>query len=305
MHVSKAAGIALVILGAAAAAVVLAPGVDARQAAGGPRLGVSIRDVMPEDVAKLKLSGQAGVVVEDVTKDSAAAKAGLKAGDAIVQFDGENVRSARQLTRLVTESAVGRAIRIGIVRDGKRTDVEATLTEAGSSSAKELSGVVINRDEIKREVERGLAEAQPMIRQFRLERRPNIQGYWSPGPPNGMPEPAMPFMYSLTSRGRLGVTIQELTPDLAAYFGVKEGVLVSSVSADTPAAKAGIKAGDVITAVDDKAIKDGAALVSQLSAKEGDVTIAITRDRKAMSVKANVGKPEQPKRKVVIRGIGA
>ena len=47
--------------------------------------------------------------------------------------------------------------------------------------------------------------------------------------------------------GRLGVNVQELTPELAAYFGVKDGVLVSAVQADTPAAKAGLKAGDVIT----------------------------------------------------------
>ncbi len=52
---------------------------------------------------------------------------------------------------------------------------------------------------------------------------------------------------------RLGVGIEELTPQLAEYFGTKDGVLVTSVEPDTPAAKAGLKAGDVITSVNGKA----------------------------------------------------
>ena len=55
------------------------------------------------------------------------------------------------------------------------------------------------------------------------------------------------FMCSSPGRGRLGVGIQELTPQLAEYFGTKDGVLVTSVEPETPAAKAGLKAGDVIT----------------------------------------------------------
>ena len=50
------------------------------------------------------------------------------------------------------------------------------------------------------------------------------------------------------------MNVQELTPELAAYFGVKDGLLVNSVQADTPAAKAGIKAGDVIGTVNGKAV---------------------------------------------------
>ena len=100
--------------------------------AGGPRLGVEIRDLSKEDVAKLKLPSQNGVVVDVVLKESAAEKAGVKAGDVVVQFDGENVRSAVQLTRLVRETVAGRTVKMSIVRDGKRMDLDVAPAEAES-----------------------------------------------------------------------------------------------------------------------------------------------------------------------------
>lgn len=337
MRAGRSTGLSVVVLGTIAAAVAWAPGVAARQqqstnqkqktvtvtvddkqgsepriltridqgnalfSFGGPRLGVAIRDVASEDVAKLKLAGTGGVVVEEVTKDSAAAKAGVKAGDVILQFDGEAVRSARQLTRLVAESATGRALKVGIVRDGKRMDIEATLTEAQGTQFE----TSIDREGLQKEVERGMANAEPMLRQFRLQNQPGTGTLRTPGAPNQSWTLQTPFFSASENRGRLGVTIQELTPELATYFGVKDGVLVSAVRADSPAAKAGIKAGDVITTINDKPVTDGDSLVTQLSDKSGDVTIGVTRDRKAMSVKAPLDKIETPRRKVIIRGIGA
>ncbi|MCX6544985.1 MAG: PDZ domain-containing protein [Acidobacteria bacterium] len=288
---------------------------------GGPRLGVSVRDVETADVSKMKLSGPAGVVIEEVTNDSAAAKAGLKAGDVIIQFDGEAVRSTRQFTRLVNESAAGRALKLSVTRDGKRTDLEATLTGGEGP----LANITIDRDRIRSEVERGLAEARrglaqadrdkaqaernlaqvaPLMRQFRMERQPGgTTG--TPGP--GMPSEGVftfegPFGGALAARGRLGVTVQELTPELAAYFGVKDGVLVSTVRADSPAAKAGIKAGDVITTVNDKPVTDASVLVAQLRDKEGEVTVGLSRDKKTLSVKATLEKATGARSRVVVRG---
>jgi len=368
MRLGHAIGLTLIILAVAAAAVSWAPAVVAQQdagarqerhhvvvtvdgrggeqpqgatwigqggnafALGGPRLGVSIRDVEAADVGKLKLAGQAGVVVEDVTKDTAAAKAGLKAGDVIVQFDGEVVRSTRQFTRLVSESAPGRVVKIGVMREGKRTDVEATLTKAEGP----LAGVVVDREGIKREIERSMAHAErglaqadrnkaqaehdreladrslaqvaPLLRQFRMERQPGETGAWTLRTPSeGARTLERRLGEMLPGRGRLGVTVQELTPELAAYFGVKDGVLVSAVRADSPASKAGIKAGDVITTVNEQPIVDADALVEQLRDKEGDVTIGLSRDKKTMSVKATfdkatVEKATPSKPKIIVRG---
>src|SRR5205814_97864 len=58
----------------------------------------------------------------------------------------------------------------------------------------------------------------------------------------------------LDGRGRLGVTLEELTPQLAKYFGAKDGVLIASVREDSPASRAGLKAGDVITKVNNEPV---------------------------------------------------
>ena len=103
-------------------------------------------------------------------------------------------------------------------------------------------------------------------------------------------------------RGRLGVGVQDLTPELAEYFGVKEGVLVTSVQKDGAAAKAGVKAGDVITTVDGTSIDDAAELRRRVwkDGAAGDVALGIARDKKAQTLKvqlpaADEGKADDPR----------
>lgn len=340
MRAGKTIGVALALLVAAALATIwLTPAVSAagQQAGsqaqqaekpklerqgeplitalgGGPRIGVRIRDLGKEDLAKFKLSSQNGVAVEEVTKDSAAEKAGVKAGDVVVQFDGENVRSAAQLTRLVRETASGRTVKMGVVRDGKRMDVDVTPAEEDTVFNLAIAGerlpeiekrleVVPERDRVFRYYGRALpAPDLPPGGAWRWEQRTPMpipegeafQWFGQGGEPSNLA-----FFYG---RGRLGVNVQELTPDLAAYFGVKDGLLVSSVQADSPAAKAGIKAGDVIGSVNGKAVTASDELVKELADKDGEVTIGITRDKKPLSLKATLEPRKAPSRRTVIVG---
>lgn len=91
-------------------------------------------------------------------------------------------------------------------------------------------------------------------------------------------------------RPRLGVQVQELNKDLAPYFKVEEkgGVLVLDVTKDSPAEKAGLKAGDVITKIDGKKITDADDLISTLrDYEEGDeATIEYVRQGKTTTVQA-------------------
>jgi serine protease Do len=291
---------------------------------GGPRLGIRIRDLAKADLSSLKLPSQNGVAVEEVTKDSAAEKAGVKAGDVVVQFDGENVRSAAQLTRLVRETAAGRTVKMGVVRDGKRVDLDVTPAEADSVFSLAIAG------EKQPDIEKHLETLPDRGQVYRFERRAPAPGgtfSWDgapgqPVPPGGawrwqqrtpMPVPegdllqwfgeggSENFVFS-TGRGRLGVNVQQLTPELAAYFGVKDGLLVNSVQADTPAAKAGIKAGDVIGSLNGKMVPTTADLVKELADKDGEVTIGLTRDKKPLSIKATLEPRKAPARKAPIVG---
>lgn len=239
----------------------------------GSRIGVAISDVAAGDA-------RSGAIVDEVTAGSPAEKAGFRAGDLIVAFDGERVRSARQLTRIVDETPAGRAVKASVVREGRQTDLSVT-PEADSGFA-------------LRWLERGRehdARMRVMPREFHFE-MPEV-----PDIPD-MPELQDRIVESMVMRPpRLGVSTQGLTPELAEYFGVKEGVLVSSVSKESAAAKAGVKAGDVITSVDGRTVEDSGDLRRELWKNEEatEVTLGVVRDRKPLSLKVQLASPEAPK----------
>jgi S1-C subfamily serine protease len=255
----------------------------------GAQLGVTV-----EDVAN-------GVRIEDVDADSAAAKAGLRAGDVVVEVDGERVRSARQFARLIQESPQGRSVSLGVMRDGSRQTVEVTP----ESRSQTFSFGYFDGDRIGREVERSLRDLEPRLRELEprlreLEPRlrelePRLRDFRFDARPfdfdfdfDGIPRITSP-------RGRLGVQTNELTPELAEYFGARDGgVLVARVTPDSPAAKAGLKAGDVITSVDGDRVRDTRELVNELRDKDGEVTLGIVRDKSETSVKATI--EERPAR---------
>lgn len=237
--------------------------------------------VMVSDVADAKTSG---VRIDEVNPDGPAEKAGLREGDIVVEFDGERVRSARQFTRLVQETPDGRAVKIAVMRNGQKQVLDAT-PEAGRMTW----NFGIDSDRLKEEIERGLREyprefpvAPPQFDFHYDDRGPRRFEY-------RLPEMVMPYM---GGRARLGVSVQSLTPELEEYFGAKNGgVLVSSVAPDSAAAKAGVKAGDVITTINSRRVNDTGDLMQELRELSGEVTIGVVRDRKEMTLKATLEQP--------------
>ena len=278
MKTWKTAAVLAIAVAAAAIAAAVAPPLQGQTRitpkartvqvfTGGSRIGVSIRDVEESDSKAVK-GAATGVIVEEVATDSPAEKAGIRKGDAIVEFDGERVRSVRQLTRLVQETPAGRTVPAVLQRDGQRTSVSVTPVDDGRFSFQGF-------DELGRE--------------FRL------------AVPRIAPPPAWNFD-GLVGRSRLGISIESLSPQLAEYFGTKDGVLVSSVSDDSAAAKAGIKAGDVITSFNGSAVGDPQELRRRIqSLNDGDeFTVSVMRDRKPLTLK---GKAERPERRRTSRTI--
>jgi len=92
-------------------------------------------------------------------------------------------------------------------------------------------------------------------------------------------------------RGMLGVRIQDLTEDLSAEFGTEKGALVAELTPDSPAEKAGLKAGDVITQVNGREIRDGRHLTVTVSqnAPESEVTVEYLRDGRPTTTKVILG----------------
>ena len=259
-------------------------------AGGGSRLGVSIRDVNDEDV---KAGRTSGVVIEDVNADSPAAKGGIKAGDVVTMFDGERVRSARQFTRLVEETPSGRSVKAQVLRGGATVDL--TLTPQAAEPMRMSGGGDNQQFEIFRRPGQGESfewrsdEPGPRM-------RVSPEGPMRPPGPGApmlrmlphMPDGSMDFDFQVSmGKSRLGVAVQALTGELAEYFGVQEGVLVTSIQKDSPAARAGIKVGDVITTVDGVSIDDPLELRRRVW-KDGaaaDLSLGISRDKKAQTLK--------------------
>lgn len=239
----------------------------------GAQLGVMVSDV---DVKEPQ-----GVRIDDVTPDSPAERAGLREGDVVVEYDGERVRSARQLTRLVQETPDGRSVKIAVMRNGQKQTLDAAPERRAASTFD-----FIDPDRLRDNIERGL-------RDFRLD-PPNFDFRYDDRGPRRfeyrVPDMVMPFR---GARGRLGVSLQSLTPDLEEYFGAKNGgVLVSSVAPDSPASTAGLKAGDVITSINGQRVTNPGGLMRELSELTGEVTLTIVRDKQEMTLKAVIEEAE-------------
>jgi serine protease Do len=105
---------------------------------------------------------------------------------------------------------------------------------------------------------------------------------------------------------RLGLSYDDLGEQLARYFKVDGGVLVTSVEEDGPAARAGLKAGDVIVRFDGKAVKDGGDLREALDGVEAGKTAAvgIQREGRAMDLTVTIGGDERGKDRARMRRRG-
>ncbi len=179
-------------------------------------MGVRLKDVTPEKARELKLPGEYGAIVAKVEPDSPAAKAGLAANDAILEFAGERVRSVAQLGRLVRETPPGRTVNLEVSRDGQ----QRTITVKLESHGEEFYGSWVRP-----------MPPMPRVTVPKVEVFPNVPGFdfehFGFGP----------------SQSRLGISTVDLTAQLADYFGVKQGkgVLVREVKSGSPAEKAGVR----------------------------------------------------------------
>ena len=242
---------------------------------GGGRIGVTVSDVEP-GTGKTA----AGVLVDEVEEESPAAKAGLKKGDVVVEFDGERVRSVRQFTRLVSETPPGRQVAASVLRDGQRVSVNVATRES----------TVRGFDETWRTLDnlRDFSVTVPPI-----PARP-ARPVPTPRAPRAAPAPLPPAFEGFNWFGnQLGVSVSGLSDQLAEYFGAKNGVLVNGVTENSAAAKAGIKAGDVIVSVNGADVERAGDIGRHLQKLQpGDeFTVQVLRDKKPVTLKGKVEAP--------------
>jgi len=229
----------------------------------GSYLGIEMEDVTAENMGSYKLSAERGVIVRSVERGSPAEGASLREKDVILEYDGTPVISTTQLARLVKETPPGRKVGLLVSRDGEKLKLTA-----------EIGG------------------REGLGRRFRFS--------MPEGGPFGFSFPKGEIFVPGRERPRLGVTLQELTPQLGEFLGVpgKKGALVTSVQEGSAAASAHLRAGDVIIKANGQAIDDPEDLLRHLDGKAegGKLELNVVREKKEVTVTVELaGKEERRK----------
>ena len=227
-------------------------------------LGVDITDVTTERLSALKLKEEKGVEVTMVDQDAPAGKAGLKEHDVILTMNGTPIESGAQLRRMIHETPPGRVISLGLSRDGQPLTVKVQLAD--------------------KHKEFGMG---PKSKEFHFE-MPDIHV--------STPDIDIPAinMVMVTSSARSGLMVENITPQLGEFFGVKNGtgVLVRSVEKGSRAEKAGFHAGDVIIKVNNQPVHDTSDFAHAVKSRSGgSISVGVMRDKKEQNL--NLTLPER------------
>ena len=169
-------------------------------------LGISMNDVTPDNSAFFNLPDATGAIVSQVTPDSPASQGGLKRGDVLRELNGTKIKNGGALQLVVSQTAPGSDIKLGILRDGKPETLTVKVGEF--KGEKQVAG--------------------------------NDSG-------------------SSEKRGRLGVSVGDLSDDMRQQLNIPSqvhGAAVQSVRPASPADDAGLAPGDVIEEVNRKPVQN-------------------------------------------------
>lgn len=209
------------------------------------------------------------MLISEVEKDSPAAKAGLQVNDVVTEFNGQRIESATQFRRMVRESLAGRAAQLTLWRDARSQSLSVTL---------------------------GSPPAAGVERSFRIFRDRDFHFDFS------LPE----IDILIGSRAPiLGISADDISGQLGAYFGAPggEGILVREVHSGSPAEKAGMKAGDVITKLDGERVRSLSELREKLRAKreQKSASVGVIRKGAEVSLTVEIEQPRPPERRRIMR----
>jgi S1-C subfamily serine protease len=229
-------------------------------------LGVETHEVTTENVKELKLPAERGVVLGKVIPDSPAAKSGLKEKDVITEINGQRVEGAAQFRRMIREIPAGRSVQFTVWRDGRSQTFSATLGKAEEGHHLRV-------------------HAAPGTFAFSM---PEVQE---------LPDMDWSGVFSPSGHPRLGIDAEDLSGQFGNYFGAPEGegVLVRDVNSGSPAEKAGLKAGDVITSIDGDRVRSVGDLREKLAPKSDDkdrsLKLGVLRNKNLMTLTVELPAP--------------
>jgi predicted metalloprotease with PDZ domain len=230
-------------------------------------LGVSMQELTPSMQKALQLDEKTGgVLISNVVEDSPAERGGLQVGDIVVTFDGHRIAGVEDLQRAVRKAATDAPVEVVVIREGERKTFEVELAEREDA----MTWIMRDDDGGVWSWHGDAAEAPEILRRH-----------------------GMGWQRIAADHGWLGVQLEDLGEQLGDYFGVEKGagVLISAVEEDSPAAKAGLQAGDVIVAIEGEEVTSSGELRDELGDTEPnqEVELAIVRRGDRDEVKVTLG----------------
>jgi serine protease Do len=236
-------------------------------------LGVESQEISSEKAKELKLPAERGALLERIVPDSPAAKAGLKDNDVITEINGQRVEGAAQFRRMIHEIPAGRSAQFTLWRDGRAQTISVTLGKSEDRGNMWFKSAP-----------RAFSFQLPRVEIPEVMEMPGLD--WSTG---GV---------LAGGRPRLGIDAEDLSGQFGTYFGAPdgEGVLVRTVNAGSPAEKAGMKSGDVITSLNGERIRSLGDLREKLAGKREEKTVKLGVLRNKSEVSITVELPPPPSR---------
>ena len=313
----RALGYALVLLAASAAATQCAPASGPASKPGGGvalfflsgsaappahvaqgYLGVDVRDVTEDQLPALKLKEARGAEIVLVDHDAPAGKAGLREHDVILRMNGQAIDGEEQIRRMLRESPPGTPLTLLVSRDGQQITVTTQTA---------------NREEVERQAwEQHLTVPEPQAPPVEIDGSSFFAAPVSPAPSARGNSFLGPMLMDPSYTGAM---LETMSTQLADYFGVPggAGLLVRSVEANSPAARAGMRAGDVVVRANAKAVANSADWTRAIRDSHGrPLAVVVLRDKKEQTLtltpdnkrRSSLQQPSQDSDRAVLAPIG-
>jgi S1-C subfamily serine protease len=232
-------------------------------------LGVDVRDVTPDQLGALKLRDPHGAEIVLVDHDAPAGKVGLREHDVVLQMNGLAIDGQDQFRHMLRECAPGKTIQLVISRDG----LQMSLTTQMAS---------------REEVERRALEQHLTVPEPQTPPAENADTSFPPSSSSPAPHAGNSFIGSLLMNpSYTGAMLEKMSSQLAGYFGVPSGggLLVRSVQPNSPAAIAGMQAGDVVVRANSRSVTTTNDWAKAIKNSHGQpLTIVVMRDKKEQTL---------------------
>jgi serine protease Do len=229
---------------------------------GGGWLGVGVSEVSADKMKALKLPEERGALLGKIVPDSPAAKAGLKENDVVLEINAQRVEGTEQFRRMIHEIPSGRTANLTVWRDGRSQNIKVTVGKHEAGNMKVFA-----------DGPKSFAFKMPTLPEM-----PDMSGL----------EHLRSFAMVSPGRPLLGIDAENLRGDFGNYFGAPdgEGVLVRGVFLNSPAAKAGLKVGDVITSLNGERIRNASELREKLMTnREGkSLKLGVLRNKSELTL---------------------